>query len=412
MQLDLTKDARQRRLFMQWVALNCIGSFLAATGFGKTRVGLMAAQYVRELTDEVIVIAVPSVYLKNKWRNDVKSWGIDNVVVETVHALVNGTIKNAALLILDEFHTYSAPVFGTVFECVEYQRVLGMTATLRKKPEDTEFLTSRAPVFDVVTLHECLSNGWVSPFVVYNLGIDLSAEDQAAYEKVTNRFKAYFSTFNYDFDLAMNCMSSAYESAKYAKELNWDAKAVRLHAYQWNKAMQTRKSFLYMSPTLVDVSKNIVEAFPERKIICFSQSTMFADALAFKLRESHIPVAVYHSNLKTQIVDGKKVGKTRLQRRALDDFISDKVQVLSTAKALNQGVDIPDADMSILSSYTSVELDSIQQTGRIIRVSDDKLKVAREVNLYFNGTQSEKWLRAKQQQTPQVRWISDIAEIT
>ena len=405
--IDLERFQRQVEAFNLWKLNGCIGSIIAATGFGKTKIGELAIKYFRDSPNFSAIVAVPSEYLKNAWRELIDELGIQNVYVDTVHMIIKGQHK-AQLLVLDELHTYTSNEFSNVFECVQYSHMLGLTATLRTNEEENQILYDKCPIVDRIPLKLCLEKGWVSPFFVYNLAIKLTYSEQQQYDKLNRLFIKYFSTFDQDWDIAMSCLGKGgkYNVDKIARALQWKPEIVQIHAVQFMRTVQRRKKFLYDIPSLVNTTVELIKEFPERKVIVFSESTAFADKVVAQIPKEAV---AYHSNLTSQIINGKKYGKKRLRDMALKGFDDDTYRVLSTAKALNQGYNVKNADMGILASFNSSQLDSIQRTGRVIRKVDGKIAI--EINLYVPGTQGEKWLKEKQKQTPNIIWVQSIKDI-
>jgi superfamily II DNA or RNA helicase len=275
-----------------------------------------------------------------------------------------------------------------------------------KAQADLDFsITDIAPVFDSVSLKEAERNGWVSNFTVYNLAVPLSQKDQKEYEAINNKYMKYFSTFEFDFEMAMNALKDKGLRERIARRLNWEEKVVMLHALGYNRSMRERKTFLYTTESLIRTAAEIAKRFSDRKIITFSESTMAADKLTDLLPDS----ASYHSQLQTVFINGKKKGPATRKKEAMKNFSEDKIRVLNTARALNVGADIPNVDMSIICSFNSSLIDSIQRTGRAVRYAEGKHAI--EVNLYIPKAQSEKWLRSKQKKTPNVKWITSMDQI-
>jgi superfamily II DNA or RNA helicase len=407
MKLDENRLARQKEAVEKWIDNGCIGIGVMATGFGKSLVAILAIQRMQQrVTTRNAIIVVPTDYLREQWRKLVDTFKLNYVYVETWQSLINNIDDNECdLLIIDEVHSNTAPESRKVFD-IPHRWFMGLTASLPKDEESAEYLISRYPIFDEITLEMAEKNGWVSNFTVYNLGIEMNEEDKRYYSKLNKEYLKYFSTFDYDFTLAMGCMNNDIMIKRVARELQWEEKMVRLHAIQFNRKMQERKKYLYKAQCLIDTVIDIIKLFPDRKIITFGESTETADALQ---KLSPRKSVTYHSNLETIIVKGKKKGKTILRREAMEQFNNDTVRICHTAKALNVGADVKGVDMAIIYAFNSSTVDSIQRTGRAVRYADGKHAI--EVNVYIKNTQSEKWLQNKQKKTPNIKWIDTIDDI-
>lgn len=457
MQLDLSKDARQREVISKWKANNGKGTFLAVTGFGKTRVGTEGAKELCNSPNASfqrnVLTIVPNLELLNSWGESFKPYDYPSQVMTVQTATRRYTKENplrVSLLILDEVHRYSeeAEVFSTILEVIDYDFILNLSATLDPSDDKFKKLLTEAPIVDQVTLQEARSNNWVSDFQIYNIGLDMTTEEEKIYKGLSSDFNKYFKTFDFDYGFAMKCLEDKRVRADYARDLGWKTEAVMVHAVQLTRTVQARKKFLYELPTKVNACKHIIERFSDKIFITFSQSTEFADTLAEEVGKEAV---AFHSNLKTLIIDRhvnkiiakavKVDGKTRYQdengdtytwkqikkayplkdlerrgnKRRRDDAIKKlkdgrtKIRVISTARALDEGFDYPDINASIVASGTSKTRQSIQRLGRMIRQKDGKL--AFQVELYIRDTQDETWLRKRQQESININWINSINEI-
>lgn len=388
------------------------GTAECATGFGKTITAILAIIMIREISPSLsVMVVVPTLYLQEQWKSRLADFGVDNVEVWVINSAVKQS-HFVDMLVLDEIHQYTAEVFGQIFDRVSYDQVFGLTATLRDDDPRTEIIYKKAPVIDTVTMKEALDAGWISPFQVYNLGIDLKGDEEEIYKTLAKNFNRTFATFGHDFSLAMACVNNPATLRAHAHRLQWDEKRVQASAFQWMKNMRERKELLYNLDSKHDLAIKVIDQFPDRMIITFSQTIDSAERLAGALGSR---AEVYHSQVKGRMVNGKKLTAKAAKQHAIDRFASNHhmntCSVLCTAKAMDQGADIPDVDMVVVVSASSKPLQAIQRYGRSLRAIEGKRTVI--VEIYAKGTQDEKWLRSRQKKLPKgvVRWITDPAEI-
>lgn len=451
MEIDKNRLKRQHKALYAWYKNNYEGTFEWATGTGKSFLAILAIKHLLKKYEGKFIstlIVVPTDYLRKQWQAHIKDHQIPNATVETVHNI----IKNEHyfdILVLDEVHSYTGgKEFSKVFDCVKRQFTIGLTAKERDEPEEQQLLEKHAPIVDKLPLEEALKRGYVSKFTVYNLGLTLDKTTQQKYDRLNKSFIKYFSTFDFNLTLMFNAIGDDTVCENLAKELQWDPKIVKIHAVNANRVMQQRKEMLYNAEILKETAINIIEKFPNKKIITFSEVTATADELQEKLKEKEFDSGVYHSSLATEVrnksgkliarakkVDGKtkykdrkgdiytwkqlkfaykndkleRFSQKRLKKQVIEDYKNDKINILNTARALNVGANIPGIDVAILCSFNSSTIDSIQRTGRAIRKVEGKRAI--EINLYIKNSQSEKWLKNKQKQTPNVKWINSIDEI-
>ena len=99
----------------------------------------------------------------------------------------------------------------------------------------------------------------------------------------------------------------------------------------------------------------------------------------------------YHSN------------KTKKQKEnALQKFRDGDINILCSTKALNQGLDVPNANMGIICGLTSKSLSMIQRVGRLLRFKKDK--TGEIIILYVKDSQEEKWLKQAVKDLNNVIW--------
>ena len=210
--------------------------------------------------------------------------------------------------------------------------------------------------------------------------MSLTPTEQAEYKKVNNAFVYYkyqLGQFN-AFDEAKRIMSD--KNAHPA-----DKKSAVL----FYRAIRERKKIVDFASNKVAVFQKLVFDNMDSKILAFSGANDFTDELCASV---HPLSATYHSK------------KTKKQReKALADFKSGAINVLCSTKALNQGFDIPDANMGIMCGITSKALPMIQRVGRLIRFQEGK--VGEIYILYVKDSQEEKWLKNATKTLNNVNWI-------
>jgi superfamily II DNA or RNA helicase len=163
--------------------------------------------------------------------------------------------------------------------------------------------------------------------------------------------------------------------------------------------MQKRKQLCYNAVNKIKVSKQILEKYPKRKALIFSESIAFADKLQLTLGAECV---TFHSKLGI-----------KSKRKALEDFsdATSEVRVISSVKALNAGLNVPDCSLGVCAAGSSKALDNIQRKGRTLRKTDDKFKVAVYINIYVKGSQELKWVRKRTEKDHSVKWIESLEEM-
>ncbi len=392
MQVNEKRLARQMQILRKWSAVSCRGTLEACTGFGKTYTAIMAIQALnKQQPGQSTLIIVPTVHLKTQWKKQVQD--LENVSVVVINTAVKHE-HDVNLLILDEIHNYASAIFGTVFEKVKYRKVLGLTATITRQDGNDYLIRQKAPIFDKVTLKEAMAAGYVSQFRVMNVPVFLTDDDKRLYKDLSQKFTYYFSKFGHDFGQAMNCLKSEQACENFARRTTATADEVRIWAINFNRNLAARKKMLYNNQAKLTAATRLLQEL-DLKTITFSESVDFANALTT-------------SNPATSMAYSSRLGKKK-RREVLEHFTNKSIRVINTAKALDEGFDVPGVELAIISSGSSSPRQDVQRTGRAIRFVEGK--VGYIINLYMPDTQDEKWLRARQKKSINVEWKQSIEDV-
>ncbi|HBY66357.1 MAG TPA: hypothetical protein DEG69_00440, partial [Flavobacteriaceae bacterium] len=175
----------------KWRASNFKGIAQYPTGFGKTFTALMAIKgMVKKANIKSVLVIVPTIELKKQWEQELSKSKIK--IAEVL--VINTAIKhqhNVDFLILDEIHRYAADTFRKIFEKASYKFIMGLTATLEREDGFHTIILQYLSVFDEISVNEALDEGWISPYRVYNVAVNLTSEELLLYKKADNSFKHF-----------------------------------------------------------------------------------------------------------------------------------------------------------------------------------------------------------------------------
>ncbi len=459
MQINKKKLERQQKGVNLW--FDCYrGALHYFTGVGKTYTAILIIKRLFRLNSmHNIVVIVPSEELVNQWtaileKNfNTKERKLINVF--TPHYIISNNIRiKTNTLIVDELHEYLGDTFFEVINgtYIQFDSNLGLTATYEDNKGRHTKLKTLYPIIDEITESTALKEGYISPFLEFNLGVEFSTEqeelDYKAYSKEVGNCINKFG--NGGIDLATKCLGGGvhtdgkhYPSSHFIfgwaaykgwhKNLNlsnpadaqinslWNPRTIFGYASKLMAAIRKRKNLLYNAEVKIDTTKEILFKFPELKSIVFSQSTAFADKLNLSINiDKPNTSVVYHSQLQTQLLPSPKTGKlikfgkSRLRAKALEEFRNGSAKVICTASSLDKGFDEQDTGLGITASGTANFTQYKQRGGRVKRIDVfNSDKVAILVNLYIKNTKDEAWLRKRQAKaTHHLYWVDSIDEIS
>jgi superfamily II DNA or RNA helicase len=382
--LHKTKDREQRKALNNWVINNYNGSLIAGTGFGKSRCGIMAINHVlNDLGGSNAIVLVPTIQLQDQFKEEFSKWEcedcLDKVEIICYQSAWKLKNKHYSIVICDEIHLGLSEKYRQFFKYNSYDKLLCMTATLPEEPRYKVELYKLAPTIYEITLDECVDMKLVAPYEIHCIPLELTPKERREYKKINNRFISH----------KMALEPNAFEFAKTALKSPNISYDLKVHAAGFYKTIRERKGIVDRAHNKIETFKKIVYNNLDSKIITFGGLNEFTDTLAASIS----PLAeVYHSKISK---------KKRIE--ALRRFRENEVNVLCSTKALNQGFDIPNANLGIVCGLTSKALSMIQRVGRLIRW--EKGKTGKVYVLYVKDSQEEKWLKNAVWDLKGVKWL-------
>ena len=373
------KDEQQRKALNNWWKAGAKGSIIAGTGFGKSRCGVLAMKHVLKEGGRGLLL-VPTTQLQDQFEEEFYKWEaehiLDRVDILCYQSAYKLTDEHYDIVVCDEIHLGISPEYRKFFQHNTYDRILCMTATIPEEEEYRNYLMRLAPIRYHISLDECVSLGLVAPYEIICVPLELNDEDKAAYKKAQNKFvQAKYRIGDFD----------TFSAAKLilAKKMPGDAGAAKM----FFNAIGERKKVVQHATVKLEEAKNVISKYPDEKVLVFSGTNKFTDDMA-----DHLGGLAYHS------------GHTKKQREGiLDEFRDGGNKILCSTQALNQGFDVPDAGVGVITGLVSKSLPMIQRVGRLLRLSTPG-KVGKIYILYIKDSQEEKWLRAAVKSLNNVTW--------
>ena len=379
----MTRTERQQEAVRCWVRAKGKGSIEAATGFGKTNMGLIAIKaLLKKYPQFRILVVVPTTALKDQWQIQLDEWEFSfNSEVQVINTIIKHK-WSCDLLILDECHRFSSNDFSQIFDCVKYKLILGLTATFERLDGKHYIMEKYCPIVDRITFLEASINGWVADYKEYV--VLLNVDNIEEYKALNKEWTEHYEFFQFDFDLAMSMVKPnvgwknklAYRDTIYKgndEQKKKDIlKAINYHSVRFMQTMQLRKSFINNHPKKVEIAKKIIEARSNKKIITFSNNVKMAESIG---------------------IGDVYTGRVSKKRSAtmLEDFSIKSSGVLNTCAKANEGIDIPGLSVAIILGTDSSETKARQRRGRTVRKEDGK--IAEVFYLVIKDTVESKWVK-------------------
>ena len=455
---DPKKSARQEVGFQKWRFSKQHGASKNGQGLIKW-VGAMGKTYASckyaikpyvEANFEEVVILVPLAELIPQWhktlRATIQGDALKRVYVNTVQGYhAQGAEFNCGLLVIDEIHKFYGEEFIQYIDNtkIKFKHCLGLSATPFDPQGKWKLVQHLYPVVDEITPEEARREGYTSEFAEFNLGIDLSATEQAYYEELSQEIAAGNAKFGKGgFLLALKCVGGGKHPSDnryygagqwamgHARDMGWKADDPSTHQYNPSviiglakkliAAVQERKALVQRHPVKRKIVQELLDKFKEKTII-FGESTNMADDIHEDNLKAGRKSVVFHSNIESRtmldengdvILYGKSAkkagqpksfGKDTLRKYAITSIREGTADIIVSAKALDVGFDVPTMRMGIIVDRNSNANNQLQRLFRIFRIDPDNPEdTVLAVNIYIRNTVDERWLKSAQRTTTSV----------
>jgi len=388
----------------------------AVTGTGKTMVGLAAAAQELARGGQVCVL-VPTAELLLQWRaalskhlpagadvgllgaGDHARMGDHDVLVAVVNSARDADLRPrrpGGLLVGDECHRYGTDANRTALE-TRFPRRLGLSATFART--DDGHLAWLAPYFGPTCFRmgyrRAITEGVAAHFVVALLGVEFADEERATYDGLCTELRRARAILVSRFGVPADPIGVFLKRVAALARLDGESPA-GIAARLYLGAMQDRRRLLAETPAKAAALTRLVPVLgaAERAIV-FTQTIDGAERAATALREAEVGAAAVHSGLDRA---------TRLS--VLAGFRDGRLQVVTAPQVLDEGVDVPAADLAVILASSRSRRQMIQRMGRVLRPKPDG-RVARFVVVHVEDTVEDPALGAHEGFLEEVTGVAD-----
>lgn len=445
----MNKTERQLISICKWIESDRIGTVNAVPRFGKTQLGIMAILESIKLKHGLVetIIIVPSKIIQDIWITVIANKNLNLCTkVYTINSLLNKvtelgieSFKNTELFILDELQRYTSDTrFTLLNKLIKHTPRLGLTGTYLGT---TKMFDKVCPVIDSITEKEALTNNWITPYSEYNLGIELEDKYKAYYYELTSNitritlaykdvYKRFNTAFNSDFDF-INALRYGKMIVKsfvranvlrqiVAQKMGWSEELSLDNTYTqqidkyWNPTnilelatlydenVRERNELLNNYYHKENITVLLVGQLQDKKIIIFNKSINLAEKITASINQYFGNIAVcYHSKLTSRAMidpttgqyykqkDGKDkiFGINKLRQLYVDGMKSGQFRVLVTVDTMNEGLDIPQLDVAIITAGNVNPIEQTQRTSRVKTINPDTVKDSIIINLFIDEFQ-------------------------
>lgn len=378
----------QELAMTDWRLARRRGVVQAVTGAGKTRVGVAAiAEALRHGRRAVVI--VPSLVLVRQWLatlgellpgvpltdriGDAQPW---RVMVTTIQSAMNRPATpfgERALLVVDECHRAGAEGFSMALR-PGYDWRLGLTATLERGDDGDEILrTYFGRIVHDLGYETALDEELISPFRFAHISVPLLPLERAQYDELTEQLHGSRDLLIRRYGVPQEPVSVFLKAVSDLAQDRTQGSGGGL-ARLYMKHFSARRSLLAETPIKMVALSRLTQAVRESNgTIVFTQTKDASNRAAEVLRAEGCSSASIHGELDKDA-----------REERIDLFREGSVISLTSPRVLDEGVDLPEADLGIVTAANRSRRQMIQRLGRVLRRRDGK--VARFVVMYAADT--------------------------
>ena len=272
---------------------------------------------------------------------------------------------HAVLLIADECHHYGSPENRKIFDFRMSPRFredryysLGLSATPWCEHFEDELVPALGPEIYWYQLPQAIHEGTVCPFLVFHTEVSFTVKEARKYDRLTLRIMRLFRELVRLYPWMKD--SSAFSRLQAMAQGLDDPDSPE---QQYLDLILLRRELCLRAENRLQCAVDLIlRQKCSDRIILFCERIDQAEAVRARLREK-LPsqTGMYHSEMLME-----------KRREVLRDFKDGVIRVLIACKALDEGVDVPDANVGIVLSSTLTDRQRIQRLGRILRQAEGK----------------------------------------
>lgn len=397
----------QNQAFENWKSNKQKGLFAMATGTGKTITSLNCLlQIYNKRGYYKAIILVPTITLVEQWEIECEKFNFGNIIkvcskynnwkssignlrllemtnshnelsyiiISTYASFVRSNVfmelnqfpKNKLLLIADEAHNLGAGLMAQRLTDIKYMRRIGLSATPERQFDDIgnrkllDFFGCADSYTFKYSMAEAIQNGALCRYYYYPHIVRLTESEMAEYVDISKKIVKVMSFHDEESQERLKMLS-----LKRKRIIHKATNKLFVFRQIIQQRMTEKGSLKYTLVYVPEGNKpnnfeadifdqsDIIELDPETKHLIDNFTSVVRDI------DSHIIVRQFTS-------------ESTDRDSMLKGFANGNIDVLTSMKCLDEGVDVPRSELAIFCASTGNPRQFIQRRGRVLRTHKDK----------------------------------------
>jgi superfamily II DNA or RNA helicase len=353
----------QEEAFVAWTKSAGRGVVVLPTGAGKTHVAVMAIAAKQRDT----LIVAPTLDLVRQWydllgatfgepvglvgggEHDVRSLTV--TTYDSAHLHMEHLGARFGLVVFDEVHHLPSAAYAHAARACLAPFRLGLTATPERADGRESVLTElvgptvyRKDITD-------LAGEYLAEYETEQVAVALATDERALYEEERGIYRAFVQKCG----IRMSQKSGWGEFVMMSSRSAEGQRAMRAYRTQRGLSFAARGKLTYLA--------HLLSEHREDRAIVFTQDNATAYEIA---RRFLIPVITHQTKVKER-------------SHILRGLAEGTYGAIVTSKVLNEGMDVPDANVAVVISGSGSVREHVQRLGRVLRKKEGKRAVLYEL---------------------------------
>lgn len=351
----------QREALAAWERARCRGVVVLPTGTGKTFLATLAIASRKRSS----LVVVPTLDLVNQWYDGLSAAfgepiGIVGGGYHEVQDITVTTYDSAyihmerlgarfGLLVFDECHHLPSASYSLAAKMSLAPFRLGLTAT-PERADERGYEDTIGPVVLRRDITE-LSGEYLAAYDVQRLGVPLSPEERAEYEAAREVYRSFLRANG----IRMSERDGWQRFLLLSSQSDTGRRAFTAYRRQRQLALA--------APGKLRLLARLLHLHRRDRTIVFTED----NATVYQIARQFLVPAITH--------------QTKVKERSflLSAFNEGQLNTVVTSKVLNEGVNVPRANVAIVLSGSGSVREHVQRLGRILRKTEDKLATMYEI---------------------------------
>lgn len=361
--VDKTAFPHQTEGLAAWWAAGGRGVVVLPTGTGKTHLANLCIQKA----GRPALIVTPTIDLLNQWYDELTlafaaevglmgggTYDIKPLTVTTYDSAYMNMERlgdKFGLIVFDECHHLPGPTYGQSAVCSLAPFRLGLTAT-PERADNAHVQTDRL-IGPIVYRREItqLRGEFLAEYDVQRLFVNLTDAERLHYETCRETYRGFLQDHGIDLR-----RPGAWGQFLYTAYKSPEGRAAYL-------AYREQRALALAAPAKLELLARLLDRHNGDRVLIFTHDNATVYDIA---RQFLVPVITHQT-------------KTKERRDILLKFNSGAYPIVATSRVLNEGVNVPEANVAVILSGSGSVREHVQRLGRILRKSGDKEATLYEV---------------------------------